>query len=112
MYRRRISRAQRRGFLFGLWFQIGVERHDLHDPAVGLQGQQRLGMGNADQRRFGQALDGLGVWWTNYQTANDEEREQMVKDIGKQGGARAASKPRRRRGPRKPKTDAAPGGNE
>lgn len=60
----------------------------------------------------GEALDGLGVWWTNYQTANDEEREQMVKDIGKQSGARGASKPRRRRGPRKPKTDAAPGGNE
>lgn len=60
----------------------------------------------------GEALDGLGVWWTNYQTANDEEREQMVKDIGKQGGAKAVSKPRRRRGPRKPKTDAAPGGNE
>lgn len=60
----------------------------------------------------GEALDGLGVWWTNYQTATDEEREQMVKDIGKQGGAKAAGKPRRRRGPRKPKTDAAPGGNE
>ncbi|MDR7088203.1 polynucleotide adenylyltransferase PcnB [Cellvibrio fibrivorans] len=60
----------------------------------------------------GEALDGLGVWWTNYQTANDEEREQMVKDIGKHGGTKAAGKPRRRRGPRKPKTDAAPGGNE
>lgn len=60
----------------------------------------------------GEALDGLGVWWTNYQTANDEEREQMVKDIGKQAGGKSASKPRRRRGPRKPKTDAAPGGNE
>jgi len=60
----------------------------------------------------GEALDGLGVWWTNYQTANDEEREQMVKDIAKQGGTKAAAKPRRRRGPRKPKTDAAPGGNE
>jgi poly(A) polymerase len=60
----------------------------------------------------GEALDGLGVWWTNYQTASDEEREQMVKDVAKQGGAKAAAKPRRRRGPRKPKTDAAPGGNE
>lgn len=61
----------------------------------------------------GEALDGLGVWWTNYQTANDEEREQMVKDIAKQGGGpKAASKPRRRRGPRKPKIDAAPGRNE
>lgn len=60
----------------------------------------------------GEALDGLGVWWTNYQTASDEAREQMVKELGKQGGAKAAGKPRRRRGPRKPKTDAAPGGNE
>lgn len=60
----------------------------------------------------GEELDGLGVWWTNYQTANDEEREQMVKDLGKQGSAKVASKPRRRRGPRKPKTDSAPGGNE
>lgn len=60
----------------------------------------------------GEVLDGLGVWWTNYQTANDEEREQMVKDIGKQAAGKSASKPRRRRGPRKPKTDAAPGGNE
>jgi len=60
----------------------------------------------------GEALDGLGVWWTNYQTANDEEREQMVKNIGKQASPKAASKPRRRRGPRKPRTDAAPGGNE
>lgn len=60
----------------------------------------------------GEALDGLGVWWTNYQTANDEEREQMVKDIGKQASGKSTSKPRRRRGPRKPKTDAAPGGNE
>lgn len=60
----------------------------------------------------GEALDGLGVWWTNYQVATDEEREQMVKDIGKQAGGKLASKPRRRRGPRKPKADAAPGGNE
>ena len=60
----------------------------------------------------GEALDGLGVWWTNYQTASDEEREQMVKEVGKQAGSKSASKPRRRRSPRKPKTDAAPGGNE
>ncbi|WP_323813961.1 polynucleotide adenylyltransferase PcnB [Cellvibrio sp. NN19] len=59
----------------------------------------------------GEALDGLGVWWTNYQTANDEEREQMVKALGRQGSNKSASKPRRRR-PRKPKTDTAPSGNE
>lgn len=56
----------------------------------------------------GEALEGLGVWWTNYQTANDDEREQMVKDLAKQS-PRATSKPRRRR-PRKPTT--TPGGNE
>lgn len=56
----------------------------------------------------GEALDGLGVWWTNYQTANDEAREEMVKNLAKQS-PKAASKPRRRR-PRKPA--AAPGGNE
>lgn len=60
----------------------------------------------------GEALDGLGVWWTNYQAADDEERERMVKEAARQGGPKAGSKPRRRRGPRKPKTDAAGGGNE
>jgi poly(A) polymerase len=58
----------------------------------------------------GEALDGLGLWWTNYQSANDEEREQMVKDLGKQNRGGAGNKPRRRRGPRKPNT--TPGGNE
>ncbi len=60
----------------------------------------------------GEALDGLGVWWTNYQTANDEEREQMVKELARQGTKTGGSKPRRRRGPRKPKSDTASSGNE
>ena len=60
----------------------------------------------------GEALDGLGVWWTNYQTANDEEREQMVKELARQGIKTGGSKPRRRRGPRKPKSDTASSGNE
>ncbi len=60
----------------------------------------------------GEALDGLGVWWTNYQSADDEERERMVKELAKQGGPKAGNKPRRRRGPRKPKTDTVSGGNE
>jgi poly(A) polymerase len=58
----------------------------------------------------GEVLDGLGMWWTNYQAANEEERELMVKELAKQGGPKAASKPRRRRGPRKPRTDAGTGG--
>ena len=51
----------------------------------------------------GEDLHGLGRWWTNFQSANDELREQMVKDLGKQN---ASSRPRRR-APRKPKADGA-----
>jgi poly(A) polymerase len=47
----------------------------------------------------GEPLDGLGSWWTHYQSADDEEREKMVKDLGRQT---TGSKPRRRRRPRKP----------
>lgn len=57
----------------------------------------------------GEQLDGLGTWWTRYQTASDEERERLVKDLGK---PTSANKPRRRRGPRKPKTVENSGGNE
>jgi poly(A) polymerase len=47
----------------------------------------------------GEPLDGLGSWWTHYQSADDEEREKMVKDLGRQT---TGTKPRRRRRPRKP----------
>lgn len=57
----------------------------------------------------GEALDGLGIWWTRYQAADDEERETMVKSLNKPTGP---SKPRRRRGPRKPKPETHPGGSE
>lgn len=56
----------------------------------------------------GESLGGLGVWWTHYQSANDDEREAMVKQLAKQG-PKPGGKPRRRR-PRK--QAAAPGGNE
>ncbi|GGY80055.1 poly(A) polymerase I [Cellvibrio zantedeschiae] len=46
----------------------------------------------------GEKLNGLGSWWTAFQSADDEQREQMVKDLGKQN---TTSRPRRRR-PRKP----------
>lgn len=52
----------------------------------------------------GEQLQGLGHWWTQFQTASDDEREQMVKNLGKQNGS---SKPRRR-GPRKPKAASTP----
>lgn len=48
----------------------------------------------------GEDLNGLGQWWTSFQSADDEAREQMVKDLGKQN---SSSRPRRRR-PRKPKS--------
>jgi len=51
----------------------------------------------------GEDLYGLGSWWTTFQTASDDAREQMVKNLGKQN---ASSRPRRR-GPRKPKADGA-----
>lgn len=52
----------------------------------------------------GEDLQGLGNWWTGFQSADDDAREQMVKDLGKQN---ASSRPRRR-GPRKPKTNVTP----
>ncbi len=50
----------------------------------------------------GEDLHGLGSWWTAFQKANDDEREKMVENLGKQN---SSSKPRRR-GPRKPKSDS------
>ncbi len=59
----------------------------------------------------GEPLDGLGLWWTHFQAADDEERETMVKNLARQPGT-AAKKPRRRRRPRKPAGDNNSGGNE
>lgn len=53
----------------------------------------------------GEQLDGLGSWWTSFQAANDDTREQMVKDLTKQGGGKP--KPRRRRAPRKPRPEGS-----
>jgi poly(A) polymerase len=51
----------------------------------------------------GEDLQGLGQWWTNYQTADDNLRIAMVKDLSKAPGER---NPRSRR-PRKPKAPSA-----
>lgn len=50
----------------------------------------------------GAQVDGLGSWWTRFQSADEDEREQMVKDLQKTS---SRSKPRRRRAPRKPKSE-------
>lgn len=57
----------------------------------------------------GEPLDGLGSWWTHYQGADDDEREKMIKALGRQG---TVSKPRRRRRPRKPQTEQSSGTDE
>jgi poly(A) polymerase len=49
----------------------------------------------------GEDLHGLGSWWTSFQTADDDKREQMVADLGKKN---TSSRPRRR-SPRKPKAE-------
>lgn len=54
----------------------------------------------------GEDLEGLGQWWTNFQSANEAEREQMVQSLGK--SAPHKRKPRRRR--RKPSAKNS-GGN-
>lgn len=58
----------------------------------------------------GEKLDGLGSWWTHFQTADDEQREQMINNLNKR---ETTAKPRRRRAPRnrKPAGDA-PGNAE
>jgi len=56
----------------------------------------------------GEKLNGLGTWWTSFQSADDDGREQMVKELGKQN---SSSRPRRRR-PRKPKADDVSGSAE
>ena len=50
----------------------------------------------------GEQLDNLGEWWTRYQYADDEHRDEMTKALGK------APRPKRKRKPKK----AADKGNE
>ncbi|RDE18055.1 polynucleotide adenylyltransferase PcnB [Motiliproteus coralliicola] len=49
----------------------------------------------------GEQLDGLGQWWTEFQSARNEQREQMIGELGS-GQARKRRRPRRR----KPKASA------
>lgn len=51
----------------------------------------------------GEALDGIGQWWTDFQIADKNQQEQMLEGLGKGG----APKRRRRRKPnRKPPSEA------
>lgn len=50
----------------------------------------------------GEPMDGLGQWWTEFQSASDEQREEMVKDLAKSGSSKSSgNKHPRRRTPKK-----------
>ncbi|MFT5518272.1 MAG: poly(A) polymerase, partial [Oceanospirillaceae bacterium] len=40
----------------------------------------------------GEDLENLGEWWTEYQFASGERREQMTKDLGKAAPKKRVSK--------------------
>lgn len=48
----------------------------------------------------GEKTQDLGLWWTEYQSANDSERRQMIRDLG---GRDTAAPKKRRRSPAKRK---------
>lgn len=45
------------------------------------------------REQAGENLDGLGLWWTQFQDVDESQREQMVKDLG---GPQRQRRPRRR----------------
>ncbi|HNE26351.1 MAG TPA: polynucleotide adenylyltransferase PcnB, partial [Pseudomonadales bacterium] len=54
------------------------------------------------REQVGEELNGLGSWWTQYQTASPEEREQLRQNL--QRDSSAPRNPRRRRNSRKTTT--------
>ena len=44
----------------------------------------------------GEATEGLGEWWTDYQDANDSERRQMIRDLGAKEDAPGVARKRKR----------------
>ncbi|WP_091509660.1 polynucleotide adenylyltransferase PcnB [Microbulbifer yueqingensis] len=48
----------------------------------------------------GEIEPGLGQWWTDFQQADEDAREQMVRKLPRSGGGRRSRGGRRRRGPR------------
>ena len=48
------------------------------------------------REQSGESLDNLGEWWTEFQSANSERKEEMVNAIPTDKGARSPRKPRRR----------------
>lgn len=53
----------------------------------------------------GEDLEGIGKWWTDYQEANEEQRQQMVSELKSTGRKNSGSRKRRpRKRPSKAKT--------
>ena len=58
----------------------------------------------------GEQTDGLGEWWTRYQDASDSERRSMIRALSEGDGRDKDKAPRkRRRNPRKRRSDAPAG---
>lgn len=55
----------------------------------------------------GEALNGIGQWWTDFQIADKNQQEQMLNSLGKA----TATKRRRRRKPTNPKSTTGPEDN-
>ncbi|SDU38767.1 polynucleotide adenylyltransferase PcnB [Halopseudomonas salegens] len=51
----------------------------------------------------GEQTQGLGDWWTRYQDANEDQRRQMIRELGSEGAGKR-SRGRRKRKPRAPRT--------
>src|SRR5690606_4533520 len=47
----------------------------------------------------GEQLDGLGSWWTHFQVADEDEREQMIKNIHRRNAGKSTRRAPRKRKP-------------
>ena len=52
----------------------------------------------------GEQTQGLGDWWTGYQDANEDQRRQMIRELGSEGSGKR-SRGRRKRKPRPRSSD-------
>lgn len=60
------------------------------------------------REQAGENLHHLGQWWTDYQTADLEQRQHMQREASKQDGQPRSNRKRRHRGNKRPHTPSAP----
>lgn len=51
------------------------------------------------REQAGEKLDGLGLWWTKFQSGNEDAQSEMVQELNNNGQAKRSRKPRRRKKP-------------